>query len=522
MIACECYLPKGNKVKELGGGMYLPEVSRILIFFKNGPERDLRPRDLRLIIHLQMAKKEKNKASGESKEPEIPAEWVGKTVEELKALVAQYECDLEAARGSRNKAQVEHVSIQSYYDVTRDEIRKLDMLIEKKDLEIENAEEDNASELLVYKQKANFIKYCHDSKMKEIFEQNEMKMKNERSGHVEQVRTIEVVKTSMENELIGLKAQKADEMSALQQSSDSELALVKLKLEADVKLFVQRCDDQHLELKRELDSRRNAELKLITARKESHTKHLTEVHQNRCDEMRNYYEGVKRKQETEIEDLEAEIQRLKKVAIENESKSCKLKESNERCEGELKACSEMVATLTCETRDKEKNATSLRSTNVRLSATRKAIVEARMMYKQLQEKFNATEEERNTLREGIQDAITNASKPDATKGKLLRDELANREGFNATIQRHLQHTLRSAGLDAAKSDALLSSMQEFIEQHNRELEELNFAIFRAEQAYHESLRSCHSDLEARGIPNAPIDTINVHDKNDDASRCHDR
>jgi hypothetical protein len=319
----------------------------------------------------------------------------------------------------------------------------------------------------------------------------------------------------MENELTGLKAQKVNEINAVQHSSDSELALVKLTLEAEVKLFVQRCDDQHLELKRELDSRRDAELKWITARKESHTKHLTEVHQNRCDEMRNYYEGVKRQQEIEIEDLEAEILRLKKTAIENESKSCQLKESNERCDGELKRCSEMVATLTCETRDKEKNATSLRSTNLRLSATRKAIVEARMKYKQLQEKFNATEEEMKILREGVPDAKSNASKSDATKAKLLRDELANREGVNATIQRHLQHTLRSAGLDTANCDALLSSMQEFIEQHNRELEELNFAIFRAEQAYHESLRGCRSELEAKGVLNAPIDTINVLDKNDD-------
>ncbi|KAL3810804.1 hypothetical protein ACHAXA_006834 [Cyclostephanos tholiformis] len=462
---------------------------------------------------------DKSKAAGESKEPKIPAEWVGMTIEELRSLVAQCEFDLEGARGSRNKAQVEHTSIQSYYDVTREEIRKLDMLIEKKDLEIEHAEEDNASELLVYKQKANFIKYCHDTKMKEIVDQNDTKMKNDQSGHVEEVRIIEDVKTRMTNDLIGLKAQKANEISDLQQTSNSELALVKEKLEADVKLFAQRCDDQYLELIRELDLRRDAELKLINARRESHTKNLKEAHQNRCNEMRKYYEGVKTQQEKEIEDLEAEMLRLKKAAIENESKSCQLKDSNQLCEGELKKCSEIVATLTCETRDKEKNATSLRSTNLRLKATRKATVEARIKYKQLQEKFNATVEERNILQEGVHDVTSNIFKSDATKAKLLRDELESRKNLNAIIQRHLQHTLSSAGLDTAKSDALLSSMQEFIEQNDRDMEKLFVAIFRDEQAYDESLRSCRSELEARGVLNAQIDMIDVLNRNDNEGRA---
>ncbi len=460
-------------------------------------------------------KKVTSEAEGGCKEPEIPAEWVGKTVEELKSLVAQYEHDLDAARVCRNKAQVEHASIQSYYDVTREEIRELDMLIERKDLEIENAEEDNASELLVYKQKANFIKYCHDSKMKEALDQNDAKMKDTSSGHVKQEQTIEDAKMSMRNELLGLEARKSNEISVLQQASNAELELISAKLEADVKLFGQICDDQHLELIQALDSRRAAELNFINARKESHTRNLMESHQHRCKEMRVYYEGVERQQEIDIEDLEAEIRRLKKAAIENETNSCQLKEGNETCGEELRTCSEMVAALACKTRDKEKNATSLRSTNLRLSATRKAIVDAGLKYKQLQEKYIATEEERNTYREGIHDATSNASKSDEAKAKLLRDELTSREGSNSIIRRHLQHTLSSAGLDKAKSDALLSNMEKFIQRHNRELEKLNISIFHANESYHKSLQSCRSELVARGVSNDQVDSINDLDENKD-------
>ena len=460
-------------------------------------------------------KKSKSKAKGEGKEPEIPAEWVGKTVDELRSLVAQYERDLDAARVCRNKAQVEHASIQSYYDVTREEIRELDMLIERKDLEIETAEEDNASELLVYEQKANFIKYCHDSKMQEALDQNETKMNDTSSGHVKQVQIIQHAKMSMRNNLLGLEAQKAYEISALQQASNVELELVRAKLEADVKLFGQMCDDQQLELIQSRDQRRAAELNCINSRKESHTRNLMESHQHRCMEMRLYYEGVERQQEIDIEDLEAEIRRLKKAAIENETNNCQLKEGNATCGEELRTCSERVAALACKTRDKEKNAASLRSTHLLLSATRKAIVEAGLKYKELHEKYNATEEERNTYRDGIHDATSNASKSDETKAKLLRDELTTREGSNSIIHRHLQHTLSSAGLDKAKSNALLSDMEEFIQRHNRDLEKLNLSIFHAKESYYESLQSCRSELVARGVSNDQVDSINVLDENEE-------
>ena len=191
----------------------------------------------------------------------------GKSVEELKSLVAQYERDLDSARSCRNKAQAEHASIQSFWDGTREEIRELDLLIEKKEIDIENAEESNASELNVYKQKASFVKYCHDNKLTETLEQNETKMMDANSG-LKYVQSIEGLKENMTNELVGLEEQKAKEMAVLKQASDAELEHAKTKLDVDVKLFEQRCEDQYLELIHKLVSRRAAQLKFNNDRKE--------------------------------------------------------------------------------------------------------------------------------------------------------------------------------------------------------------------------------------------------------------
>jgi hypothetical protein len=448
-----------------------------------------------------------------TEEPEKPSEFDGKSVEELRSLVAQYERDLDSARSSRNKAQAEHASIQSFCDGTREEIRELDMLIENKEMLIENAEENNASELNVYKQKANFVKYCHDSKLKETLEQNETKMMDASSGHVKYVQIIEDVKANMKNELDVLEDQKAKEMAALKQASDAELEHAKMKLDADVKLFEQRCEDQYLELIHELDSRRAAQLKSIHDRKEMHEKNLTETHNFRCEEMRAYYYGVERQQEIDIEDLEAEIRRLKKVAIEHEADSKHMKESNDKCGEELNQAIEMVKTLATQTRDKDKNATSFQSTKLRLAAARKAIVEATLKYKLLQEKYVATEKERDDFEAALKDDVARvASATEEAKAKVLRVELAEKENSTSIIHRHLQHTLGTAGIDNARSDTLLSTTQDFIHKTNQDLEKLHISVFNATKSYNELLRLCRKELELRGIPKEQIDSIDVLDQ----------
>jgi len=51
------------------------------------------------------AKKAKAKGKGKAKEKQldVPAEWIGKSVEELRSLVSQLECDLDEAISSRSR-----------------------------------------------------------------------------------------------------------------------------------------------------------------------------------------------------------------------------------------------------------------------------------------------------------------------------------------------------------------------------------------------------------------------------------
>ena len=451
----------------------------------------------------------KGGGKGKDKQLDIPAEWVCKSVEELQELVAGLENDLDKARQSRNRAQVEHGSIQSYYDVTREQIRELDMKIEKMDLEIENTLEDNATELRVYEQKANFIKYCHENRLKESFNDADEKMNISNTHHSKQVQDMQDGKTNMRYALTESDAQHTREIDNLKQNNGLDLSQLKDQLDADVKLFEQQCDGQHTDLKNELEARREASLKVVESRKESHLADLIDSHQHRCTDMRVYFEDGEKQQQIDVEDLEAAIRRLKKAATETESLCIELKQSNEKCGDELESCSEKVTALEIKTKDKTKHATSLKSTNARLAATRKAIREAAVKYKQLQEQFGSVQEERDGLRGGIGNATSLACKADAAKHNVLDSKLTEQNKKNVILEQHLEHIVHSAGLDREKSETLKSDLNDFIQDNNKEVERLNLSIAKATKSYNEALDSCRTELLQCGCSQAEIDSINV-------------
>ena len=331
---------------------------------------------------MPKTKKKKDQPQGTT----VPTEWVGKSVEQLKVLVDELEHDLNNARKCRNKAMTEFASVQSYYDVTREDIRELDMRIEKQDLEVENMEEDNDDELKVYEQKATYIKYCHDQKMTESKEETASRTNDSYNAHTDQVNDGHASNARLEDEKIEIERRLVDEYGSMRIVKGEELSSVKEQLNADVRAFEKQCQAHLVLLKNELDARRTSELHAIETRKQSHLKDIMTSHERACSDMRSYFDGVERQQSIDIEELQAQIRRLKKIAEKNESDSSGLRESNRIHGDDLQINSDKVIDLKTQTKDKEKDKISLQAANARLSATRRAIRESREEYKKLKDK----------------------------------------------------------------------------------------------------------------------------------------
>jgi hypothetical protein len=264
------------------------------------------------------------------------------SLEELRTLLADKQSDLEASRKSRNKAQVEHASLQAYYNVTREQNRVLDMKIDKIDLDIENTEEDNATELKVYEQKSKFLQYCHDNKIKAALEEDDLKQQKYNTDQAMRLSELETAQDQMKAQLGEIEMRQAEEIKILQAEMEQELEDLKQKLDSEIKHFEDECDKQHAQLIEELESKRVAELDIVKSRKESHLRDLMQSHEKTCQEMKDYYDEIEREQEIEIEELQMEIRRLKKAAVQHDETRERLETSNADNGKELDECTKKV------------------------------------------------------------------------------------------------------------------------------------------------------------------------------------
>jgi chromosome segregation ATPase len=485
-----------------------------------------------------MSKKAKKKSAKEQKQNTVPTEWVGKSAEQLKELVVGLQCDLEKARKSRNNAQTEFASIQSYYDITRENIRELDMRIEKQDLEVENTEEDNETELNVYEQKSNFVKYCHDKQLKQAKEETDSRTADSIKDHANQVESTKASTANLEAEKDELEKRLIDDFSSTRTQQRNELTRVKEQLDADVRLFEQHCEAHQSFLKKELSTRRTSELHAIESRKESHLKDIIASHERACGEMRSYFDGVERQQSIDIEELQAQIRRLKKVAVKHESDSNYLKESNRVHGDELQLCSDKVSNLKSQTNDMEKDRISLSAANARLSATRKAIRESRDEYKELQQKVETVREVIDGVKKQMTELNCKCSFAlhvqsylficiqllllhhcvassvigrNAAKREALQESLERQLKKNDIIDQHLGHVSASAGLtgDASASKELMSNISDFINETNKEIEKLTVKIAQAKDVYTVDLNNFRTVLKNCGACAEDIDSIHV-------------
>lgn len=455
-----------------------------------------------------MVKKTKKRSNKEPKQITVPTEWVGKSAEQLLDLVNQLRYDLENAKKSRNKAQTEFASIQSYYDVTRENIREFDMRIEQEDLGVENLEEDNETEFKVYEQKSNFVKYCHDQKLKQTKEDLDSRTKKLIEDHANQVESTKASKEGLEAEKDDLGKLLIDDFNSARIQQRDEFTRIKVQLDADVRLFERQCEAHQSLLNTELSTRRTSELHAIKSRKDSHLKDIMASHERACGETRSYFDGVERQQSTDIEELQGQIRRLKKVAVKHDSDSKNLRDSIGIHGEDLEICTEKVSNLKIQTKDMEKDRISLSAANARLSATRKAIRESRDEYKELQNKVGYVREDivkvKNQMMQLNSSRVIGSN---TAKREALEESLERQLQKNHIIDQHRSHVEASAGLTGDVSKEFRRNIHDFVDVTNKEIEKLTVKIAQATQASTSGLNNCCTMLKNCGASAEDIDSI---------------
>lgn len=127
----------------------------------------------------------------------------------------------------------------------------------------------------------------------------------------------------------------------------------------------------------------------------------------------------------------------------------------------------------------------------------------------LQEEHSQVQEETEILRNRTDAAIAAARTENDQKKAILEYNMNIQKRDNSILQRHLQHTINSAGLSEDKANILLKNLEKFIECNDTEAEKLELAIARAKKKYHQALETRQQDLRALGIPEEEVQSLDI-------------
>mmetsp|Transcript_6305 Transcript_6305/g.13732 ORF Transcript_6305/g.13732 Transcript_6305/m.13732 type:complete len:464 (+) Transcript_6305:71-1462(+) len=447
-------------------------------------------------------------AKGKDKWDPIPnLKWNEKSTVELKDLVTQMELDRDSYCKKRNSVQVELGSIQSYNEITQERTRRLDMETEKIDLEIENCIEDNSVELQVYEQKKFFLNYCHNNKLSEkessrnsqiVLAKEEHRKHLQNLEHANAVRRLNQREVNQNNTL---------EIHKLKHQYQTWYCNIKGSLDVDLTSFEESCELQHSDLKKALHTKRIEELELILIRQNSCIIDLVQSHKNHIEKSMVRFERIDKEQQIHLQDLQAEIRRLKRNSVQNLHNSEVLTKENADGNKELEICLKKISHLDSKMKDKEKDGTTLRNTKFRISSTQNSIQDAKQRFKCLKENYDDVKAERNRLRDSISDAALEASKKFIRKKETLNEKLSEQYERNIIVERHLQHILHSSGLEENRSNVLTANINEYLHENNKETEKLQLAIANAKKLYDSDLILFMKNMSKHGIPENKIESI---------------
>eukprot|EP01037_Dinobryon_pediforme_P038540 gene38540-46621_t len=151
-----------------------------------------------------MGPKKKDKKAKADEAPVEESEYDTMDLEMLREVVPMLRQQLEKSMLDRNYVQLERDAIQEYFEITRREVREMELSISAKDKEMELLEDNHRVEIRVYQQKVKHLEYEHRNNIKAIIQDGTGALEVESTLHEDKERTLLRMKEQMKFEQMEL------------------------------------------------------------------------------------------------------------------------------------------------------------------------------------------------------------------------------------------------------------------------------------------------------------------------------
>lgn len=453
-------------------------------------------------------KKKVKKAKKGMKEEEAileePSEYDTMDVPMLKEVIQMLTQQLDKAQVDRNYVQHERDMIESFYDITKQEIQDHETQIMGKEREMEIMEDNHRVEVRVYAQKVKHLDYEHKQNLKRVQTDGTGYMDEERDLHEHRETVLRSKKQSLKLERKEQKVSNEDEIDQMKHAHEKNLTKLREQFEKNNAALERRCQERLRDLHEALELRRKVDTHEIEERKNMHINDLMKNHERAFTQIKNYYNDITKDNLRLIDTLKTEIATMRKKAGANAKLMHDVAVENKRLSDPLATAIKEVEHLRHELKDEQKDRLSLGNAKARLRFLTRQVHDLKRTHAELAQKYSTLKSERNALYDTFEGTVQTVQKKGESQNLVLEQRLVAMDDQHARKGAQLHEILLAANLDPVQAHRVTETLSTLLSTKNATIRSLQYSVVKESKAYNDTLRTFTQKLTQFGISDEEI------------------
>lgn len=448
-------------------------------------------------------KKGKKKKGKKNESLEPPSEFDYLEPEVLTQRIKEMEIDLNKLQIERNYMQLERDTISTFYDISRKEVKELDLEITEKDREMEMMEENHQVEIKVYIQKVKHLEYEHKNNGNAVDKYGTKSRLIETEHHRKRVQALIQQKRASKKAIIDLESSQAQQVLQLRQLHEKNLLKLREKFETNLGQLERSYEEKLTDLTDALELQRKVEIHEMEERKNLHINDLMKNHQKAFGQIKDYYNEITTGNLKLIKELKAEVAKLKTKAEQNAKMVADISQENKELMEPLGEAVRDVQHLRHALKDREKDMLSLSNAKSRFALLNKKEKILLKEHAELREKYGVMEREREELDHNFEASVKREQKNTQLKNLLLEKNLHGLERLLDQKVVQFKEAVVAAELDPTTVDTVTERLDFVLKSRNELITDLNYQLVRVTKAHDDMMRCFDEKFTEFGLPFDP-------------------
>lgn len=401
-------------------------------------------------------------------------------------------------------------AIQQYFDITKREVKEVDLAIGAKDREMELLEDNHRVELRVYQQKVKHLEYEHKNNIKDIVKGGTGFLESEMQTHEEKERNLLKMKEQIKFQKMEMELVNAQKVAEVRQQHDKQLVKLRQQFEEGLGELTLRCENRLKQLGEDLELRRRVEIHEVEERKNQHINDLVKNHKKAFGQMKSYYNEITAGNLQLIKNLQKQVEELKERAVNNKRLLVEYGIENVRLSEPLTEVTARIAEVQALLKERAKDQMALRNAHARYASLKKASVAVKLQQKTLEADYMKVEKERDQLYGTFEDTLNKVHQQSEFHNQVLESRLRALEGSAEKSALQVEEIIRAANLDSSEMSKVMNSLNQMLAAKDDALKEVNFLVVRMQKTFNDSLETVSAKFKDLGISEGEFESLNFH------------